>query len=216
MLDLKDSVVVFDLDDTLYLEKDYQSSGYRFIRDRVLDLYQYDVSHIIEKKGIDVLKSICRELNLPESSKESLLWLYRLHSPDIKLACDVYDTLLKIQTSALRVAILTDGRSVTQRLKLSSLNLGAIDVYISEEWQQAKPGKKRFKAIMERDPNVKQYIYVGDNLKKDFLAPNELGWLTIGLLDQGGNIHSQNIMVDDPYRPNIWINSIKELQGILC
>ena len=37
-----------------------------------------------------------------------------------------------------------------------------------------------------------KYIYVGDNVDKDFIAPNELGWLSIGLMPNPSFIHYCN------------------------
>ena len=75
-------VVVFDLDDTLYLEKDYQSSGFQSLINLLIKVYKVD-KHSLEQivaKGGDVLKGFADEVGC-HSVKESLLWFYRLHSP---------------------------------------------------------------------------------------------------------------------------------------
>ena len=42
-----------------------------------------------------------------------------------------------------------------------------------------------------------------------------MGWKTICIKDSGNNIHSQNVTVDKEYRPQIYINSIDELKGLI-
>ncbi|TNZ35798.1 2-haloalkanoic acid dehalogenase, partial [Vibrio parahaemolyticus] len=95
----------------------------------------------------------------------------RLHIPDIELAPDVRHTLDMIKSCCSAMAVITDGRSVSQRNKLFSLGLERLDSLISEEWGESKPGDIRFKEIERRYPDKCQYIYVGDNVKKDFITP---------------------------------------------
>ncbi|MBN9781232.1 HAD hydrolase-like protein, partial [Vibrio parahaemolyticus] len=208
----KSAVWVFDLDDTLYSEKDYQRSGYLHIAHHLKNLYQQDILDIIDKADAqdkDVLHEICSALSLPDSVKQSLLWMYRLHIPDIELAPDVRHTLDMIKSCCSAMAVITDGRSVSQRNKLFSLGLERLDSLISEEWGESKPGDIRFKEIERRYPDKCQYIYVGDNVKKDFITPKKMNWLTIGIVDSGVNIHSQDLSnFSDEYLPHFWLNSI--------
>ncbi len=68
-----------------------------------------------------------------------------------------------------------------------------------------------------RDMPAAEYVYVGDNPKKDFIAPNSLGWLTIGLRDDGRNIHKQDLSNLDPEQlPSLWIESLEELLTHVC
>ncbi|MFI3246989.1 MAG: HAD family hydrolase [Ferrimonas sp.] len=214
------AVWVFDLDDTLYLEKNYQHSGYLHIANHLKKTYKKDVYQIIKlasEQRKDVFHEICSALLLPNSVKQSLLWMYRLHIPQIELSSNVNDALSLIKTRSLAMAIITDGRSVTQRNKLHALGLSDVDCLISEEWGELKPGTLRFQEIERRYPDAKKYIYVGDNIKKDFVTPKNMNWITIGLRDSGNNIHSQNIsLVTDDYLPHFWINSLSELQDYIC
>lgn len=45
--------------------------------------------------------------------------------------------------------------------------------------------------FMKRYSYCQSFIYVGDNVKKDFITPNALGWKTICIKDDGRNIHSK-------------------------
>ncbi|MDI5836514.1 HAD family hydrolase [Shewanella xiamenensis] len=213
-------VWVFDLDDTLYSELEYQKSGYKAIADFVRNVYKQDVEQVIEtaiNNKQDVLNEICNSLNVPLSVKDSFLWLYRLHFPQIRLYNGVLEALSMIESNSVALSIITDGRSVSQRLKVLALGLDCYEVLISEDWQELKPQPERFHYIQNKYPNAYGFIYVGDNLKKDFITPNQLGWITIGLKDVGNNIHKQKTdLVDACYLPKIWIDSFTELQEFLC
>ena len=48
-------------------------------------------------------------------------------------------------------------------------------------------------------------------LKKDFVAPNRLGWRTVCLKDDGRNIHSQNIEIAEVQKPQFIIDKLTDL-----
>lgn len=209
---------VFDLDDTLYKELTYQQSGFNAISSLVRTLYKQDVSAVIANALLNkqnVFEEVCNFLKLPLLMKESLLWHYRLHKPDIALSIATQNTIAYIKKNSSHLAIVTDGRSISQKLKIEALNLSNIPAFVSEEWDEIKPGVKRFEHIMATMP-ANSYVYVGDNIKKDFITPNKLGWLTIGLKDDGSNIHSQNHILPHEYQPNIWVESLPEIKKLIC
>lgn len=215
---LNNAVWVFDLDDTLYKEVDYRNSGFSFIHSQIKELYKKDVSECINKailSGDDVLVSVCKKLNLPMSTKDSFLWMYRNHMPKIHLSDGAEELIIKLRRNLIQVAIITDGRAISQRNKLKSLGLIDIEALISEEFGDLKPQTNRFKYLMKKYNKEKKYIYIGDNPKKDFLMPKKLGWITIGIKDNGSNIHPQNLDLPEEYQPKIWVNDFKELIDLL-
>lgn len=48
-------------------------------------------------------------------------------------------------------------------------------------------------------------------MKKDFVAPNRLGWRTVCLKDDGRNIHSQNIEIAEVQKPQFIIDKLTDL-----
>ena len=212
--------IVFDLDDTLYKESFYQDSGIEAVSSLVSKLYGIDTTKLLfswKKNGVvDLWGRLCQKLNLPLTVKDSFVWQYRLHSPNIKLDDSVVKLLENIRLSVRGIAILTDGRSVTQRLKLVALGLSEYPVYVSEDWDSVKPSKKRFTEIMNKYL-AEQYLYIGDNPQKDFKPANDLGWLTIGVRGDELNIHSQSIEdLPQSYQPMLWVNSLEEIGDFLC
>lgn len=215
-----DTVFVFDLDDTLYKEVDYFKSGVKAVIQKVLFTYGLDVESYLNSKMVnecqDLWGDLCLDWNLPLSVKDSLIWEYRLHIPDIKLTKEVKELLVFLEEISAGVAILTDGRSVTQRLKIQALGISHLPCFISDEHGQIKPDPGRFYAIEKKFSN-KKYVYLGDNLSKDFLAPNKLGWNTFCLKDDGRNIHKQDLTtVSDDYLPGYWLSKLEELKDYIC
>ncbi len=204
-------VVVLDLDDTLYKERDYVISGIESVAAAIAVAYKCDLRKRLvdayESGSKDVWGIACSLLKLPVETKESLIWMYRVHTPSISLTDEVKKWIKLLSDKNAALAILTDGRSATQRLKLAALGLSEIPAYISEEHGSEKPAPERFEKIVQRWPGHR-YVYIGDNPRKDFFTPNRMGWLTLGLLDDGKNIHSQEFDYSTEYAPRHWIESL--------
>jgi putative hydrolase of the HAD superfamily len=212
----KKTCLVLDLDDTLYKEYDYQTSGLKYVEEQVLELYDVDLrGKLLELRdqGVnDIFLELTNILNMPSSIKDSFLMMYRYHSPDIKLTAETKDFLKSVLNDFKHVVILTDGRSISQRLKLESLGLMRIPVFISEEWNSIKPDDKRFVAIMERYATCSNFCYVADNPSKDFVAPNALDWISICLKGDQNNIHSQDEnSIKEECLPHYWVNNLSEI-----
>ncbi|HEA30864.1 MAG TPA: HAD family hydrolase [Leeuwenhoekiella sp.] len=184
------ATLVFDLDDTLYKEIDYLKSAYQEIAKHVNNknwhaTYALMFALYREKKNVFEYLSDKFEIN-----KEELLTLYRGHFPDISLQSDTELLFDQIKATGAKITLLTDGRSITQRNKIKALGLEKwIDnFFISEELGSEKPAEKNYIAV-ENYFKTRTYFYIADNLKKDFIIPNQRGWKTIGLIDNGLNIH---------------------------
>lgn len=210
--------LVFDLDDTLYKERSYVLSGIAAVACHVREIYGTDVTaalHAWESAGVrDLWGSLCDKLGLSPKVKSELLSVYRSHEPSIALPSSTQETLARLRVSCAGLAILTDGRSTTQRAKLLALGLDDLPCYISEEYGSEKPEHVRFAQIEQEYP-AQRYVYIADNPKKDFKGPNERGWVTVGLIGDRSNVHCQKTDgLDDVYLPDLWISSIEELQSL--
>ena len=138
------AVIVFDLDDTLYSEYEYKLSGIRAIVDTVAALYpdwdSDDLWRSIDPNGKDWLDKLCRHCGFNESEKQVLLWQYRLHRPTLTPYAP-HDFLSELTAPFAARALITDGRSLTQRLKLEALGLYSLfdDILVSEACASEKP-----------------------------------------------------------------------------
>ncbi len=173
--------VIFDLDDTLYSEKDYVRSGFREISDYLGGGYEDKLWSYFEA-GKPAIDELLKELNRNDE-KASVLNIYRKHKPNIRLHHDAIDTILQLKEKGIRVGIITDGRPEGQRNKIEALGLNK---YISEEnmiitdelggTQFRKPCDIAFRILQKRwKLPASEIVYVGDNPVKDFQAPQQLG-----------------------------------------
>lgn len=210
------SVVVFDLDDTLYNELDYLRSAYTQIAEKLQPdsweaLFLKMFSQYRSQKNVFEIVSSQYQVPIPE-----LLELYRNHHPDLKPFTGVIELLDRIKKKEGKIAIITDGRTSTQNRKIEALGIKSqIDkIVISEEIGTEKPSEQNFLAI-ENAFSRKSHIYIADNCKKDFIAPNKLGWDTICLVDNGKNIHKENYLYHTPdLRPKHYILSLENLNVV--
>ncbi len=207
------SIMVFDLDDTLYNELDFLKSAYCEIA-QIVDhenwklLYATLIS--LYRSGIDVFKYISDKYGTP---KEILIKTYREHRPQITLFEGAINLIVTIKENQGKIGVLTDGRSLSQRNKIKALGLmDCLDLLvISEELGTEKPHKNNY-IIFEEQFGAGNFYYIADNFKKDFVTPNALGWDTIGLVDNGKNIHFDTFKyLQADYLPKHTILSLKEI-----
>lgn len=209
---MKNKCVVFDLDDTLMCEIDYLKSAYREIAKKT-STYEYETMISLYQQGKDVFLYLEQKYGI---EKRILLHMYREHFPNIVLTDDTLEVLDFLQNKGCVLGLITDGRSVTQRNKIKALGIEEFfsKIIISEEFGTEKPNRKNYEDFHQYC--VEEYFYIGDNVKKDFVAPNSLGWKTVCLLNQGNNIHPQDFEeFPKEYQPQYKINNIKKLLQII-
>ncbi|MBQ8228071.1 MAG: ATP-grasp domain-containing protein [Clostridia bacterium] len=178
--------VIFDLDDTLYNEKQYVASGFKAVADFLgvadgdRNLWAYFEQN---KPPID---SLLADLGC-EDKKSECINVYRDHKPTISLVDGAETLLAQLKNDGIKIGIITDGRPDGQKEKISALNLvpAVDDIIITDELggeQFRKPCDIAFR-IMQRKWAIpfEQIIYIGDNINKDFHAPKQLGmkWLLV-------------------------------------
>jgi len=186
--------VIFDLDDTLYSEKEYVKSGYKAVSDYLGGGYEEQLwEHFEEGKpaiGL-LLDSIGRK-----NEKEKALAIYRGHKPDIHLYDGVAEMINSLKKKGIKVGIITDGRPEGQRNKIEALGLQVDDIIITDELggiQFRKPCDIAFRIMMTRwRLNPADIVYIGDNPAKDFQAPQQLGMRSVWFKNLDG-LYSSDI-----------------------
>lgn len=205
------TTIVFDLDDTLVKEIDFLKSAFfeiaNSIEAEVSSLYHQMLVWYFDNEN--VFQKLVQLY--PDLSMDLLKSKYRHHQPNFEKYSYVKDFLSELKQNRYRIGLITDGFSITQRNKISSLGIGGLFdlIVISEEFGSEKPNEENYKVFHQFNSDT--YYYVGDNLKKDFVTPNKLGWVTICLLDDGNNIHSQNFDIEEFYLPRHRIKVLHEL-----
>lgn len=100
--------VVFDLDDTLYSEKDYVRSGYYQIAEIFQIPEMEEEMWSVFKHGGKAIDEVLKKHGLLER-KQEVLQIYRFQEPNISLHPGVFEILTCI-VGKKKVGIITDGR----------------------------------------------------------------------------------------------------------
>jgi len=218
-------LIVFDLDDTLYLERDYVRSGYRAGAISIATATGVDANLVAEfmnaefdrEPQSDVFAEMLKWLDLDPDTKPDLIKTYRDHEPDIQLIDGVESLLTELRDGGVRLGLITDGDSKRQRLKIQALNLGSffVKIIVTGDYGRAfwKPHPRAFEK-MQSGFLGHAGVYVGDNVSKDFLIPNRLGWKSVRLV-QPEQLHGGQGSVPVNGRPSVTVYSIEELGMIL-
>ena len=194
-----DRVIVFDLDDTLYLERDYVVSGLRAVggwaRARLgLDqLERAMLDRFADGARQRIFDVALADLGQPAPPPliARMLAVYRQHAPAIALAPDAAGYLAR-RDAATACAIVTDGFLDAQRRKLRALGLHRRGVKLAvctDRWGRDawKPNRRAFDHVQAAfGLPAERFTYVADNPTKDFVAPRRLGWRTVRIVRPDG------------------------------
>jgi len=186
--------IIFDLDDTLYGEKEYVRSGYRAIADTLPNVERMEEKlwQAFEQKKSAIDEVLNAEGIYTEKLKQQCLSVYRFHQPNIHFYEGAKELLYQLRTDGYKLGIITDGRPEGQRAKITALGLDEfIDhIIVTDELggvEYRKPNKVAFEIMREIfDVKFSEMCYVGDNSKKDFIAPDMLGIRSIRLKNSDG------------------------------
>ena len=186
----RDLCLVFDLDDTLYLEREYVRSGFAAVghwaarhlgvsdfSERAWQLFEGGRRSVV----FDVLLRESGWNPSPELIAQ-MVEIYRTHTPQISALPDAIDCLSSFHGTGI-LALISDGPPTSQQLKLRALKLEHFfDVVVfTGVWDQtfAKPHPRSFELVQAGLAlSDRRFIYVADNPRKDFIAPAALGWKT--------------------------------------
>lgn len=226
-------VVVFDLDDTLAPERSYCRSGFRYVAGWLENNYPQlgDTAEVEEimtqallkrENHYDALERWIenRGGNVSELMPQ-LVSASRSHIPDSGyfLAPHAKNLLEDLRKEGIKMGLITDGRSETQRAKINALGLTeyfAPDaIFISGETGNDKHKPDSFEEMVRLYPEASRFWYVGDNPEKDFKWPNLLGWQTVCVMDVDGSHIFPQPDVIFPDAAQLKINRINELKLLL-
>ena len=191
------TTIAFDLDDTLYDEIEYCKSGFASVAEFLANLPETPTAKCIfdafwkqftTGNHTKTFNAALEELGIAYDDKfiSELIKAYRNHIPKITLPQDCKDVLCQL-SNKYTLALLTDGFLPAQQLKVQSLGIEKYFnciIYTEQLGRNYwKPSPVGFEKLMETlNAKPETIAYVADNEKKDFIAPNKLGFLTIQLI----------------------------------
>lgn len=217
-------MIVFDLDDTLYLEREFAFSGYV-----ALD------AHIEETTGRAGFGEHCRAaflagrrrhifdealtaLGLPADAGmvADLVARYRNHAPKVTLCADASRCLDRL-SGHQPLGLITDGPERMQCAKISALGIAPHFTLLrpTGAWgsEFSKPHPRAF-LEMEEAAGGTPLVYVADNALKDFVTPRARGWHTIQICREG-RVHTAP-PPDAAHAPHARIETLDVLEATLA
>lgn len=221
--------VIFDLDDTLYDEIEYCRSGFwavaKYFAENTLKTSSEHFFSLLwgqfnSSDRAKVFNNALNELCFDYDNEfiSNLVSIYRSHEPDIVLPDDSRQ-ILEILAVKYQLGLITDGLLPAQQLKVRALkieNFFQAIIYTEQLGRQHwKPDTLAFERILEiLDTRPENSVYIADNEKKDFIAPNKLKMHSIKLT-RPAKIHKT--IVDDPLaKAEYEIEQLSQISEILA
>lgn len=223
--------IIFDLDDTLYPEREYVFSGFRAVAewaeehlnipkdDGFLRLTKLFMEGVRGDTFNRWLSSYRFQRKAKNGNQDNLVFqlvaVYREHEPQISPFPEVTDVLGRLQGQFL-LGLLSDGYLEVQKRKLEALSISGFfdEILFTDELgrQFWKPSPVPFDVILQRlkvkDP--KKAVYIADNPQKDFLGANQIGMGTIWYRYPDG-VYSNTEPTTQKHKPDEQISSLKEI-----
>jgi putative hydrolase of the HAD superfamily len=181
--------VLFDLDDTLYPEREYVLSGFEAVASWAKE--NLGINDGFEKlkelsaQGVrgDTFDRWLKDHHLPLSLVPNLVQVYREHQPRLKPYPEVKPLLEALRSDYL-IGLISDGYLTVQMRKFTSLELADYfdTVIFSDEFGRDawKPSIHPFQVALTNLACVgPEAVYVGDNPEKDFFGARRLGMKTV-------------------------------------
>lgn len=218
--------VVFDLDDTLYMEYEYVkyalnnvsqfiSSEYNIENalSKLMKLYEIDrkqvFDRIISQENLQDAQALSKMLNVYKNTEID-------HLTTNKGVTELLNSLCK---KSIKLGIITDGDAVIQDMKIRALGIkNYFDKIIVTDTlggiEYRKPNTKAFLLMASiLGVEVDEMAYIGDNPEKDFVISESLPVLTIQY-DNGG-IYSQS-NYSNGVLPKFKVNDFGMVEDIIC
>jgi putative hydrolase of the HAD superfamily len=218
-------VLIFDMDDTLYLERDFVRSGFKAAgawlerETGVPDLAPVCQSLFEEGQRTRIFDAALAKLGLPpeQGLVDVLVKIYRTHEPDIALAADA-DAYLRSRPTEFAGGLITDGPHCTQRAKARALGLEQRLEFIvytdALGAEYGKPHARAFELVEAWAPPAEHpLVYVADNPAKDFVTPRARGWWTVQIV-RPERVH-RTTAPSAAHQPHARITSLTELDDCL-
>lgn len=221
----KPKCVVFDIDDTLYLERDYVRSGFIAVSEWAREALGvnsfFDESWKRFEGGHrgNIFNRVLEALGIVPSEElvRTMVSIYRSHDPAICLLSDSEECLRSFNGKAF-IGIISDGPLLGQQRKVGRLGLTSRSNHIiltqSLGIEYSKPHPRAFLQMQHLANSAPEAcIYIADNPIKDFIAPGRLGWQTIRIRRPGG-LHC-DLNCSEDARPSIELNDLREVPRLL-
>ncbi|MGI9520919.1 MAG: HAD family hydrolase [Hyphomicrobiaceae bacterium] len=222
--------LIFDLDDTLYPERQFAHSGFRAIgqwaalrwqRAELAQEMSEDMEQLLRDGQLGTLFKTALDKHTPSHTADDLMaaqTIYRTHDPEISLYEDAHHAIAHFINQA-PMGLITDGSTDMQSTKVRALGIEDRfqEIIFTHEgggraYHKPHPWSfEKMETAMGGPSN--RFLYVGDNAKKDFVVPNARGWTSVQVR-RPGSIHDQTAVTPGG-APRYVIRSLRELRALI-
>lgn len=219
------NTIIFDLDDTLYKEKDFVFGAFKQIAFRLSKCYgmdfnklNNDILEIFYQHGRGMVFNQLFEKYHIEEDIQHIVEEYRQAKAEVMLYEDAEWALVTLKEKGYHLAIITDGDSIAQHNKISLLNLreyvDKIIVTYDLGIEYCKPHIRAYEQTLQHFRiQPKEAIYVGDNPNKDFIGAKNLGIHTVRIIREYGD-HMQT-KLSQQYEADYEIHTLTKLEEVI-
>lgn len=194
------TTILFDLDDTLFDQREHLRGAYSAVADCAADCeglprdrVTATLWRLVEERGTAsgrLFNDLGQALGCAWGEVEIEVLVnafYRYRPAALPPFPGVVALLETLAQQGYRLGVVTDGRPALQRDKLALLHLPPVfgSVVVSDElgWAFRKPHRAPYlRALADLDTAPSHALYVGDNPRKDFAGANALGLTTVRVL----------------------------------
>lgn len=216
--------IVFDLDDTLYPERQFVLSGYRAVAEHLVsygvnpdEAFKSMKQILISEGRTQVFDKYLRRKGMDTSLVYEMLEVYRNHKPHIALYDDAKRFIEHIYGKYM-LGLITDGLAIVQWNKIKTLDIKRyFDIIVvtdehGKDW--TKPSLLPYMYVEKKLLAVPQKcVYIADNPNKDFIGAKKLGWYTVRV-DRGNGEYS-GYFLDEQHEAELVVSDLMQLYDFL-
>ena len=186
------TALIFDLDDTLYPERQFVRSGFHAVATEVTRRFGVDRQAALatlfrtlrQGNRAHALQELCRRHGLPETAVPELVDTIRSHEPTLRLPLSSVSTLAAARARGWRLGVLTNGLPEVQARKAAALGLEPLvdAVVFAHDCGTGigKPAREPFRVVLAKlGSSPAEGVFVGDDPWCDISGARSVGLRTI-------------------------------------
>lgn len=199
--------VLFDLDDTLYRERDFVDQSFRNVAtvmakylsakrtlcdnapgESAEELFGQMIELMEQEGRGEIFNRLCERYDV-DIPVEELVRIYRETKPVLSLYPDGEEFLTRLEKKGIKTGLITDGNVQVQYNKIRALGLDRrLDVVLaSYDLGLRKPDPGVYVYCLEKLGCLpEEAVYIGDNPLKDFIGARKLGMKTVRIIRPEG------------------------------
>ena len=185
--------VIFDLDDTLYPERQYVYSGFQAVSDHVQRIFGKTIYQDLincyqsgERSNVFGATLALHFNEVDDAILRKLAHIFWAHVPQLQMHEDARIGLALLFSRNIKAGLITTGPGSIQRRKVHALDLEPLldgIIYTDDLLGDKEPGQPCEDAFhiigLQLDVEFNEICFVGDNPLTDFVIPRRLGIKTV-------------------------------------